>query len=331
MENRDLRLLSSEERRKYYFEKNYRYDAELYYRYSATNDSKFTREAHKAELIFYYHKIEKGLSLKNIKPFFGVKAVEYLIDSLYQYVEKYGFDNVANIAYANIDSYFKFHEKIENKELIIPLEGEFRSKIDGIGGINNISNEYYGINIIKKSDIQLQNNFNELCNKRHSIRQFTDENVEMETIYNAIEIAQNTPSVCNRQASRVYIIDNKERMKEALKYQNGNAGFEEDINKLIIITSELNDFKTSNERNQPYIDGGMYAMSLIYALHSLGLGTCPLNLALDSDIDIELKRKINIPENQVLIMMIAVGHIPEEVPVAASKKINIAEVVKIIY
>lgn len=60
-------------------------------------------------MIFYYHKIEKGLSLKNIKPFFGVKAVEYLIDSLHLYVEKYGFDNVSNIAYANIDSYLKFH------------------------------------------------------------------------------------------------------------------------------------------------------------------------------------------------------------------------------
>lgn len=156
-------------------------------------------------------------------------------------------------------------------------------------------------------------------------------NVEMDTIYNAIEIAQTTPSVCNRQASRVYIIDNKERMKEALKYQNGNAGFDEDINKLIILTSELNDFITSNERNQPYIDSGMYAMSLIYALHSLGLGTCPLNLAVDSDIDAELKRKINIPENEVLIMMIAVGHIPEEIPVAASKKIDIADVVKHIY
>lgn len=329
MKIEDLRLLSSEDRRKYYFEKNYKYDAQLFYKYSGTENPKFTKEAHKSELIFYYHKIEKGLSLKKIKPFFGMKAVAYLIDSLCDYVNKYGFDNISEIAYANISSYFEFHRSLLDKEILEQLEEKFKSLIY-FKDYYEISNEDYGINIKKKYDIQKNYNFKELCLNRHSIRQFTEENVEMNIIYQALEIAQLTPSVCNRQANRVYIIDNKEKMKKALKYQNGNSGFEEDINKLLIVTSELNSFKTSNERNQPYIDGGMYCMTLIYALHSLGLGTCPLNLALDSDVDRELKQEINIPENQVLIMMIAIGHIPEEVPVAASKKMNYKESFKLI-
>lgn len=329
MNSEELRLLSSEERRKYYFEKNYRYDGELYYKYSGTENPKFTKEAHKSELIFYYHKIEKGLSLKYIKPFFGLKAVEYLIDSLCNYIYTYGFDEISQIAYANIVSYFKYHENLEDNEILGPLKEKFES-LDDYREDKGLLNEDYGINLVKKTDILVENNFNEVCFKRHSIRQFTNENIDMKLIYEALEIAQTTPSVCNRQANRVYIIDNKEKMKAALKYQNGNAGFDEEINKLLIVTSELNAFVTSNERNQPYIDGGMYSMTLIYALHSLGLGTCPLNLALDSDVDRELKQEINIPDNQVLIMMIAVGHIPEKVPVAASKKLNIDEVFKLI-
>ncbi|MFC6334892.1 nitroreductase family protein [Paenibacillus septentrionalis] len=330
MDENELRLLSTEERRKYYFEKNYRYDANLYYRYSGTVNSKFTKEAHKSELIFYYHKIEKGLSLKNIRPFFGVNAVDYLIDSLYQYVEKYGFDHIAGIAYGNIKKYFDFHKNLDDNGLLLPLKDKFNKLIGTKVDINIISERDYGINIIKKSDVQIENNFKELCFSRHTIRQFTEENVELETIYKAVEIAQTTPSVCNRQASRIHIIEDKKIMEDALRFQNGNTGFENDINKLLVVTSELNDFKTSNERNQPYIDGGMYAMTLIYALHSLGLGTCPLNLALDSDLDMELKKEIDIPENQVLIMMIALGHIPEKLPVAASKKLAIEEVVRVV-
>ena len=45
----------------------------------------------------------------------------------------------------------------------------------------------------------------------------------------------------------------------------------EKIEPSLLITSRLSYFK-SVERNQVYIDGGLFAMSLIYALHGLGLG-----------------------------------------------------------
>ncbi|MER2169958.1 MAG: nitroreductase family protein [Psychrobacillus psychrodurans] len=329
MNNLDISLLSSEERRKYYFEKNYRYDAELYYKFSATKESKFTKESHKAELIFYYHKIEKGLALKEPKPYFGIKAVNYLIDSLIIYSERYGLDKTAKIACANILDYFRFNEKYGLPEELKVLKEKFNRGINN-EKVENLKEDEYGINIFKRMDIQEENNFQKLCNTRHSIRQFSKLDVEMDQIYIALKIAQTTPTVCNRQANRAYILKSKNKIKDALKFQNGNAGFENQINKLIVVTSELNDFITSNERNQPYIDGGMYAMTLIYALHSLGLGTCPLNLALDSDVDFELKKTLKIPENQVLIMMIAIGHIPDEIPVAASKRFGIEEVYKVI-
>jgi hypothetical protein len=43
---------------------------------------------------------------------------------------------------------------------------------------------------------------------RHSIRQFSDKPVDLEMIVRAVRMAQKTPSVCNRQAARVYVFDN---------------------------------------------------------------------------------------------------------------------------
>jgi nitroreductase len=66
-------------------------------------------------------------------------------------------------------------------------------------------------------------------------------------------------------------------------------------------------------------------MSLIYALHSLGLGTCCLNWCATVERDRELKRIVRIPESEAVIMMIAVGHIAETLKVARSVRRSVEE------
>ena len=46
---------------------------------------------------------------------------------------------------------------------------------------------------------------------------------------------------------------------------------------LLIIAMDLKAFVPAHERYQHWIDGGMFSMSIIYALHSLGLSSCCLN------------------------------------------------------
>jgi nitroreductase len=112
---------------------------------------------------------------------------------------------------------------------------------------------------------------------RHSIRQFADEPVSIDLVRRAVDMALHTPSVCNRQAWKVY-----------------------------------------GERNQAWIDGGMFAMSFVLALHSLGLGTCCLNWSVEQKTDIALRAEAAIPDSEVIIMLLAIGHIPPELNVAAS-------------
>jgi nitroreductase len=68
-------------------------------------------------------------------------------------------------------------------------------------------------------------------------------------------------------------------------------------------------------------------MSLVYALHSLGVGTCCLNFCVEKETDAALRACAGIPDSQAVIMMIAVGPLPERFAVAQSPRKRIDEVI----
>ncbi|MCH4826783.1 nitroreductase family protein [Planococcus halocryophilus] len=300
-------------------------DIDKYRKYSATISQNKNRSMSESELIFYYHKIEKGLSLPKTRLKFGYEAVEHLTVILENYVGKYGWEKVAIVALNTLKAYVKYNENngVELNHLgnrILKLESSLR--------LNNMQG---GIVEIKKEDIEKNRiDFKSFAYSRYSIRNFADQEVDLSIIEEAVLIAQKSPSVCNRQSSRVYVYSDKEIQNEILKHQNGNRGFGHLADKIIIVTSKLDHFIGHGERNQSYIDGGMYSMSLIYALHSLGIGTCPLNLALTNNAEKKLKEVARIDNSEVLMMMIAVGHLPTNLNVAASIRREVSEVLKII-
>jgi nitroreductase len=305
--------------------KNYNYDMERYFKYSFELGTQKTRRHYESDLIFYYHKIEKGLSLPKPRVGFGKHYIYHLLSILEKYNKQYGWDDVSVIALNTLYEYYYFNKKnsLEFGDIFKRLE-ELKPTINtnkhvSAGGVIEVTKEEVSKNII---------NFKEFAYSRYSIRNFAPGEVSIELLREAVQIAQKTPSVCNRQSWKVYIYSDENKNK-VLKYQNGNLGFGEDASRILIVSCELKDFRGVKERNQSYIDGGMYAMSLIYALHSLGIGTCPLNLALNYEDDMKLKKAAKISDSEVVLMMIAIGHIPEKLKVAASPRRKVEEVMTV--
>ena len=61
-------------------------------------------------------------------------------------------------------------------------------------------------------------------------------------------------------------------------------------------------------------------MSVLYALHSLGLGACPLNWNVTAGRDRAMRQRAGIPDNELVVMMMAVGHLPDQFYVPASQR-----------
>lgn len=142
----------------------------------------------------------------------------------------------------------------------------------------------------------------------------------MALIEKAAALAQTAPSVCNRQSGVVFVTQDPAKIARFLSFQDGCRGFSDQVGTLLIVTARLDTFLTSGERYQAWIDGGLFAMTLIWALHSLGLGSCCLNWSADAGRDKALRAASGLPDDHTIIMMLAVGTVPETFRVAQSPR-----------
>ena len=113
--------------------------------------------------------------------------------------------------------------------------------------------------------------------------------------------------MCNRQPWNVRFFRGEDALR-ALGHQNGNAGFGPDVPVVALVTTDLRLFAHTSERNQAWIEGGLFAMTLVWALHSLGVDSCMLNLSRRSTELDDMRNDLNVDEAEVPIMMIAVGY-----------------------
>ena len=167
-----------------------------------------------------------------------------------------------------------------------------------------------------------QGDFDALTASRHSIRYFTPDPVPAAAVDAALAIASRTPSACNRQAWRTHLFTG-DRCHALLRWQGGCRGFETEIGTCILVTADRRAF-LYYETHQPYVDGGMYAMNLLNALHFKGLGTIPLSCGFEAE-KLPGLRDFGIPDYEVPVLVIGIGCMEPHFHVAASVRKPVSE------
>lgn len=303
----------------------YRYDKDLYKTHSGLLDQQ-RKGVIEAEIIKAYHRIEKGLALPAPRPGFGVDAVERVLTYTQLFLRAYGPNITTRRAMNTLHEYVAFNQsKNHNTDWLLPRLSALASASavnDSAGGTLLVTRE----NIIRATSID----FAEFVKQRFSIRQFSNEPVSDSAIRHAVELAKKSPSVCNRESGCVYVATSAAQKQALLALQNGNRGFGEQADRVLVITSRLDAFLTVGERYQCWIDGGLFAMSLIYALHAQGIGSCCLNWSVEPEADQAIRKVHGIPADHAIIMLLAIGNIPAELRVAQSPRRPIEEVLHFI-
>lgn len=305
------------------------YDANQTYRFMFWGSRHRSRRGLGAELLLQYHKIEKGLVMPGTKRLFGIEPVLTVISLLTQWREAH-FETDDPIYLGAVETLFGYYNLLSSTGLdkdaiILPEVAAFLGGI-GFRDVELITPyKLPQLATVNKTPIE---GFENLMNVRRSVRDFRPQSVDWELIKKAVELAQLSPSACNRQPWKVYLISDSDDRKTLLSYQNGNRGFGHLAPHIAIITADSQCFFDSSERNEPYIDGGMFAMSLILGLSAQGVATCCLNWCVPPSIDKIVHRIFNIPQSEKIVMLIAIGYPSCDVNVPRSARFSTTQVLE---
>ena len=303
----------------------YLHDCDEYQNWEYHNPDLHTQNSLGAKIFRQTHVLEKGMSVGKPKEKFGVQKAMELMDMIKEY-EGYGYKVEESSAVLNalgvLNSYLKFHA--ERGYVPDKLEARFEPYRKYI-----VDDDTYGIHVIRLDELKKQahGEFPEFIASRHSVRQYDSRNIDTHDVEKAVALAMHAPSACNRQSCKVYFYTDVETNEELGNLIAGNTGFDHDVKNYLIVTSDLSAFYDAFERNQVYVDGGIFTMALIEALHYYGIASCVLQNGEFKERNAEFKRIcVNIPENEKIILFIAIGYYKEEFTYAASHRKKLDEV-----
>ena len=302
------------------------YEFFLLIKHLGSSNREKSQEKFKASLIIDCHVIEKGLSFRNVKTGFGKTKILDLLKNLEKYYTKYGDKLMLAFILKPVEQYIKFHKDISQVDNeIIRMFNDLNNILDG--EFNKING---GIIHVTKTQIKhaAMIDFENFTAMRFSIRDFSNEPIDRNLIFKALKIAEKTPSACNRQPWGVHVFFDKSKLMEILEFQSGARQFKDSITCALLVTSNYYSF-FGGEYHQPFVNGGLYAMTLIYALHSLGLGTIPLNMGFSYSKLNKIYKICNLRPGEIPVILIGVGHLPIELNVALSERFDYTSYTKI--
>lgn len=275
----------------------------------------------RARLMYYTHAIEKGLSRSDFRPDFGTEAIRELGISMSQWLR---IGDPKDAFFANacsvLEEYFSRHRDlgvdVSNKKALLPVSVQVVLK----------PSEFETAGTLEISPCHLNaRTLEDVARSRHSVREFSEVPVPLDSIRRVVRLAQTSPSVCNRQPVRVHLYTDMAQVEEALRLQGGLSGFRV-APRLLAITCDLTTFLKSPERNEAYVDGALFAMTLLLALEAEDIAACPLSAMLSFQSEKSIRELLEIPDSHAIVMFIAVGSKPSKVSVPKSFRDHLSNV-----
>lgn len=176
----------------------------------------------------------------------------------------------------------------------------------------------------KRGDSQTSNvSYDDLLKlslRRRSIRWFQNKTVERDLIDAAIRVSLLSPSACNRQPFRYQIFDEPSIVKSVINIPGGTAGWSHSPPAVVALIGQLNAFSEERDKHVIYIDSCLSAMSFMYALETLGLGSCAINFPDIPSYHKKIQSVANLQSFETTIMLIALGYPDDEALVPSSVK-----------
>lgn len=284
-----------------------------------------TKENLLSNLRMKIHFIEKGLTMPEIRPCFGIMRLKQIAEITEKLGNSNAYEFEMQYAHKLMIEYLQYHSS-HNIEL--PLEHiffinkiikttEFTKDTPPTQQRHYTKSEYFNIS---------DGSFSQIALSRHSVRNYIDKPIDQLVFKEIAKIANTAPSACNRQPCRMHVITNRLLINSIFTLGVGCNGFGHLAPALIIVTSDLECRDNITERFQVGVDAGFYGMNLLYALHEKHIGTCVLNWDNIKEQDEKLRQIVpSLTDSETVLFFISCGYTPDEfyIPLGLRKNNNI--------
>jgi nitroreductase len=265
------------------------------------------------------HRIEKGLLMKEQRSIFATSYIEQTVecyDQLLRESLKKGFINEELVwAHDVLTLYFS----VNSHDLIVDRQRVRFSTLTPIGS-GEICHVPYKRDIENASPVSYEQLLM-LSKRRKSIRWYcTDRTIPRESIDKAMLVAALSPSACNRQPYEFRIFDEKKLVQQISSLADGASGFSQGFPAIVVIIGRQRAYAYEWDRHLIYIDASLAAMSFMYALETLGIGSCPLNWPAIRSREAKMSELLGLEPDECVVMLISLGYPDPDAKVAYSQR-----------
>lgn len=268
------------------------------------------------------HRLEKGLIVSKRKKIFGVDYIFDLVEAYCYQILKCPHNLQIKWTHDVLEEYFK-SVQIESHENIQKAYDLFL-KTPYFFGKNKTKFLPKPLEKFSLSYDLLLSFFQ----SRHCVRSYQKKKVLLSTIKKALKLALTSPSGCNRQPFRVIFINNSKMLKSVSPLLMGMETFRDEVRSLMFIIGDFSYFSQVRDRHLIYVDSGMFCMSFMMALESLGLSSCPLHWPSLGERDMVLEGKLKLKPFEQCVLALAIGYAKKGCYVLHSQRKQVDDILR---
>ena len=144
--------------------------------------------------------------------------------------------------------------------------------------------------------------FATLSAERYSLRKFDERPVEPEKLNLILEAGRKTPTACNNQPQRIFVL----RTREALQKVDGCVGCHFHPPVMILVAYDPKEawVRDEDKKNHGEIDSALVAMQMMNQAADLGLGTTYIGMF----SEFNLKASFPLLEDLTPVALLALGY-----------------------
>ncbi|APY10997.1 hypothetical protein BWZ22_06970 [Seonamhaeicola sp. S2-3] len=269
------------------------------------------------------HRLEKGLIMKDRRSIF---ALDYIENTVEAYVKVITSSKEA-VSHKNLKWYT---DVLSNYFKVVDTSNPKLNKLNQVFEQHKLVSDKETKSVPYQRDFSIlsvsYDDFYNLSKLRRSVRWYEDRPIPRELIDKAISAALLSPSACNRQPFEFRIFDDKELVQKVANISWGTLGFSHNFPVIIVVIGKLEAYFDERDRHVIYIDASLASMSLMYALETLGLSSCPINWPDVKQFENEMEELLGLEKNERPIMLMSLGYPDKEALVPFSEKKDLFEI-----